>query len=419
MAAAADRSPLLVLGILPSDSSRGGRGVPQARAAATALANLRGAQRTWLSPAMAAHGDIVCRFVRAAAVEEEEGGKAVQRRRRRRLALPTTVDPAAPHVALQLPSRASSCGCASLTHAWFAHALTAWPGARFVGKTEDDIMISLPALNFELSRLLGSDRPLWYGLMAWTGNGDIGQPRVGCWGGGFEDDPVLSAKGVRVTLGKERACPDGARPIAPAPMHEIDVRSASLAKSLAGCEYPRRWLEAMGSGRRCPNDCAAVQGLWLTHCLSRNVTLAHATWSKVHSNSFDAGWRLFAPPSNLTVVLDMNLGDKKLRQLTAEGGANAPWERAAAAIASTTSTAFPPLLYEYDPTRRAGSPQLLTSLNPDVAAHHYSTCRWGGCHPSRGEAAVSWPAWHASAPWPETSAAALGLSESTRWVGHW
>ena len=68
----------------------------------------------------------------------------------------------------------------------------------------------------------------------------------------------------------------------------------------------------MGGGRRCPNDCAAVQGLWLTRCVSRNVTLAHATWSKVHSNSFDAGWRPFAPAGNLTLALDMNLGDRKV-----------------------------------------------------------------------------------------------------------
>ena len=171
----------------------------------------------------------------------------------------------------------------------------------------------------------------------------------------------------------------------------------------------------MGSERRCPNDCAAVQGLWLTRCVNRSVTIAHATWSKVHSNAADNGWRPFAPPSNLTVVLDMNLGDKKLRALAAESGSDAPWARAAAAMPMATSgsayaaaTAFPPLLYEYTPTRRAGSEPLMAPLNPRVAALHHTTCRWGGCHPSRGEAGLSWPAWLASGA-PQTSTEALGL----------
>ena len=54
-----------------------------------------------------------------------------------------------------------------------------------------------------------------------TGNGDHDHPRVGCWGGGFEDDPVLSDKGVRGTLGKERGCPAGARPLTPSPTRHV------------------------------------------------------------------------------------------------------------------------------------------------------------------------------------------------------
>ena len=174
-----------------------------------------------------------------------------------------------------------------------------------------------------------------------------------------------------------------------------------------------RQQTAMGGGKRCPNDCAAVQGLWLNKCVRYNVTLAHATWSKVHSNSFDNGWRPFAPPSNLSVVLDMNLGDKKLKQLANEQGVHAPWARASAVMAPSTSTAFPPLLYSYDPRRAFGSTHLLDALNPKIAALHHSTCRWGGCHPSRGDppwpAEIVWPAWKASEPWPATSKEALGM----------
>ena len=228
------------------------------------------------------------------------------------------------------------------------------------------------------------------------------------WGGGFEDDPVLHAEGK--TLAKERGCPPGATPIAPSPTHEIDVRSSSLARVLAACDYPARWLVSMASAKKCPNDCAAVQGHWLTKCAAasnspRNVTLAHATWSKVHSNSFDNGWRPFAPPSNLTIVLDMNLGDKKLREL----GAGKAWELAASAVRATRASTLPPLLYEYSPSRRAGGLPLLAPLNKRVAALHHETCRWGGCHPSRNDGYIEWPAWRDSAPWPATSEAALGM----------
>ncbi len=308
-------------------------------------------------------------------------------------------------------SSVSDCACLELLHAWYKHALDAWPKARFYGKTEDDVLINLPAMRFELVRLarLASVRPLWYGLMAWTGNGDTEHLGVGCWGGMFEDDPTLSPKAVRGTLSKEHGCANGAKPIVPAPTHEIDIRSASLARLLAAssCEYPRRWLDAMGDGRRCLNDCAGVQGHFLARCVKENVTLAHATWSKVHSNALDNGWRPFAAPSNLTLVLDMNLGDKKAKALATELGPRVLWQRAAAALAPVTATAFPPLLFEFDPMRQAGDAQLMAALNPRVAKLHYRTCQWGGCHPSRGEAAVEWPAWLTSAP--TASKEALGL----------
>jgi hypothetical protein len=308
-------------------------------------------------------------------------------------------------VALKTPT-GSACSCAELTHAWFTHARSRWPHARFVGKTEDDILVSLPAVLWELRRLPTDGRPIWWGLMVWTGNGDVDHLRVGCWGGSFEDNPTVSAKGLRQTLGKERECPDGAKPLAPAPTHEIDIRSAALVREVSLCSYPNEWLQAMGQ-KKCPNDCAAVQGMWLTKCSSQNVTLAHATWTKVHSNSLDNGWRPFAPPSNLTLVLDMNLGDKKLRE--DRPGA---WKRAATTLASTVTSSFPPLLFEFTPSRRAGDPTMLTPLNPAVAAMHQQACRWGGCHPSRADGYIEWPGWRHSQPWPaeETTAALFAHS---------
>ena len=88
------------------------------------------------------------------------------------------------------------CWCAALLDAFFRHALSSWPTAAYIGKTEDDIFVALPALVWELDRLPAQQR-LWWGLMAWTGSVDADEAnkRQGCWGGGFEDDPVLSDKG--------------------------------------------------------------------------------------------------------------------------------------------------------------------------------------------------------------------------------
>lgn len=398
-------SPLLVIGILPSDSSRR-RG--------TAATCREHARATWLT---AVTDEVVARFVHP--IPPRSGRKKPRRRLTGQQGLEQTEEQrlqreASTHgdvIGLPVPT-ATACTCHELVHAWFVHAVAHWPTARYIGKTEDDVFISLPALRFELARLPGSEHGhanVWWGLMAWTGNGDLEHLRAGCWGGGFEDDPMLTEKGMRKTVGMERGCAEGAKPLAPATTHEVDIRSSRLASSMASCDFPRRWLASMGSdGRKCPNDCAAIQGLWLNHCLRRNVTLAHATWSKVHSNSLDNGWRPFAPPSNLSVVLDMNLGDKKLRQLVTDSGAAAPWKRVAAVMGASAASLFPPLLYAYDPTRQAGSPLLMTALNPRVAELHHTTCRWGGCHPSRGEAAVQWPAWLASSS--SMSVGALGLS---------
>ena len=401
-----DLPDLLVLGILPSDASR--------RDWRAGVANRDASRRLWLAapppPRVTARFVLVADFAAGGSSSASPSSTSLRRRRllsERRHALQREASAHTSDLVL-LPSApsGSSCACAELIHAWFAHALATWPAARYYGKTEDDVLIALPALLWELARL-PFDRKLWWGLMAWTGNGNTDHPRIGCWAGGFEDDPMHRSPSK--TLAKERGCPEGATPIAPSPTHELDVRSAPLARDMAACAYPAQWLASMPGARRCPNECAAVQGHWLTRCArdgGNNVTLAHATWTKVHSNSHDHGWRPFAPPSNLTLALDMNLGDKKLREL----GAPRAWEAAAAAMRATTASTFPPLLYEYAPGRRAGESPLLIPLNRPVAELHHTACRWGGCHPSRDDGYVEWPAWQASAPWPATSAAAIGYS---------
>ena len=399
---------LLALGILPSEKT-----FDDWRAAA---ANRRSQRRTFLAPPQP-HG-FVYRFVLPRFV--------LPRQRRRRLArgAATAAADEAQHrqqaiareqwahgndlEVVDMPHN-SLCGCSELVHAWFDHALERWPAARYYAKTEDDIYIALPRLSFDLARL-PARLPLWYGLFVWTGAtyDTAATKAVGCWGGAFEDNPRMTAKGMRATLGKERGCPEGARPLAPAPTHELDLRSRALARALSQCSYVSQWLRFASRGgparlRHCPNDCAAVQGAWLTRCAAphTNVTLAHATWSKIHSNSADNGWRPFAPPANLTVVLDMNLGDKKVRQ-----DVRGAWDHAHTVLGRTGTSSFPPLLYDFDPHRPPGALPTATPLNPRVAEMHAEVCNWGGCHPSRGDASPVWPGWAASQPYGQQRMAA-------------
>ena len=412
MATAEHAAPLpllLVIGVLPSDKTR-----KDWRFGASCR---RQARRTWLSSPAVTSGSVVARFAYPVPLLASTQRKP----RRRRLAgqqqelaegqLEREAEKHGDLVPLPTPS-GSSCACHELTQRWFLHAVGHWATARFFGKVEDDVFVQLPALVWELARLPGGGvTPLWWGLFTWTGNGGATHPNVGCWGGQFEDDPRLSAKISRQLLGREHSCQDGASPLAPAPTHEIDIRSSHLARSVASCSYPAAWLAAYPSGKRCANDCAAVQGLWMLQCaratphLLPYVLLAHATWSKVHSNALDGGWRPFAAPGNLTVALDLNLGDKKIRELEP----SVAWDRVAAAMGPTTRTALPPLLYAFDPARRTGELPLASPLNLRVASLHATGCRWGGCHPSRGEPAPEWPPWLHSAPW-STDGAVLPLS---------
>ncbi|KAL1522835.1 hypothetical protein AB1Y20_017804 [Prymnesium parvum] len=375
---AARAEPLtLVLGVLPSEKPRPLEWEAHAARRASARAS-------WLSLRPAA---VLVRFVVERTVPHTKlRHEALLLERRRH----------ADVVALTAEGDVSGCLQAELLRLWFAHALEAWPHARYYGKTEDDIYVQLRLLHFDLARL--SSPLLWLGLFQWSGNSDA-QARAGCWGGAFEDDVRFGAKVVQQLLMREHKCPSAATPITPAPSRELDVRSRALAVQGRACAYASAWLEAQPRrhDRRtsggCSNDYSAVQGRFLSKCVVAQVTLAHLTWTKVHSNAADSGWRPFAPPSNLTLALDMNLGDKKLRK-----DLPGAWVRAHAVMGPSQSTSFPPLLYTYNPRRSAGDPVLVFSLNPDAARLHSTTCQWGGCHPSRGDMVPIMQDWiHSSA----------------------
>ena len=369
----------LVLGVLPSyktfaDPLFG----HEARSAA---------RRTWASASLRS---VTLRFV----VTPKMRRQLAQLQRRRSLHQQESVGEPADTIVLPA-ANTSSCKCAATMHRWFAYALAAWPRAEWLGKTEDDVYVQLRALHWELTRL-PHDPLVWYGLMAWTGNGDAGHPRVGtagCWGGGFEDDVTLEEKTTTKLLAAESKCVSRGV-LAPSPTHELDVRGRGLAVALAACTYPQEWLAAVRrKSRRCSNDCAAVQGHWATRCVREKLKLAHATWTKVHSLAWteaawsraawskagdvdedartSGGWRFFAPPSNLSLAIDMNLRDRLLRR-----DPRGAWDATHAAMSATAGvTAFPALLYEWAPWRDGGARPFARPLNPHVARWYATSCR--------------------------------------------
>ena len=358
-----DESALLVLGVLPSHDSR---------IAKTARARRDAARASWLQNS----AGVLTKFVLTKASQSDERTDDI----------------------VVLSTNRSRCVCIALVQAWFAHATSVWPTAKYFGKTEDDIFLRADALAWELRRLPAA-APLWYGLFLWSS--------AGCWGGQFEDDPTFSAKARAQLLRKEQKCPPAARPLAPSASHELDVRSAPLARSLARCAAPGEWLVRQPAGRRgrCGADCSTMQGAFVTSCVHEPTLLAHATWTKVHSLAPDRGWRPFAPASNLTLALDVNLADKRLR----ERDPTALWAEVDAATRSAErpATRFPPLLYAYAPDRAAGAP-LAAPRNEAVAAWHKQACPWGGCHPPRdGVELRPWPGWRESAACGERGEAEL------------
>lgn len=385
--APASPTPLLVLGVLPSEDVNWSSRVASERRAA--------ARETWLTLAAP---KVLTRFALPDHVPPRRRGE---------------VEPDASDVVrLPLPPR-STCMCAELTHAWFSHALQAWPAAKWIGKTEDHVYVQTITLQWELERLPHAN-PLWLGLFYYASVGDASTPRTGCWGGQFEDDATASPKTQTALQGKESKCDKAGVPLVPSPSHELDLRTVPLARAIASCEYATEWLdrafpaaaaEAEGKGARrkarCAADCAATQGHFVSRCASRiagggRLTLAHETWTKMHSLSPEQpGWRPFALPGNLTMALNMNLADHKNRDRGIEA-----WRAVHATLAPLRTSVLPPLLYANTAARKPGEP-FATPLNPLVASMHHTTCRWGGCHPPRGEPSPEWPGWRASAPCEE------------------
>ena len=200
---------------------------------------------------------------------------------------------------------------AEKVHAWYQHALHAWPSTPWLAKAEDDGLVMLPAVLRDL-RSLDASKLTWYGVMGWVGSCTLGtgcsvelgraaagktqtdRGFVGCCGGCFgglwqgrrvpkspcvpgskETGPFPAAVG-------SAACPSVA--ISPFPMGPIEARSRSLAAAIGRCGYARRYFEAMSTrGGAIQNECASMdgaQGHAAAHCLPA-LQLADATFGRL------------------------------------------------------------------------------------------------------------------------------------------
>ena len=201
---------------------------------------------------------------------------------------------------------------AEKVHAWYRHALHAWPSTPWLAKAEDDGLVMLPAVLRDL-RSLDASKLTWYGVMGWVGSCTLGtgcsvelgraaagktqtdRGFVGCCGGCFGGlwQGRRVPKGPCVPGSKETgpfpkavggaACPSVA--VSPFPMGPIEVRSRGLAAAVGRCGYARDYFAAMSTrGGAIQNECASMdgaQGHAAAHCLQSPLTLADATFGRL------------------------------------------------------------------------------------------------------------------------------------------
>ena len=163
---------------------------------------------------------------------------------------------------------------AEKTHAWFRHALQAYPSAVWIGKTEDDALLSVEALLGDLARLDPAQVDI-YGPMMWgnrctrdAASGDaLGLPCSFCYAGSWQRGPFtspVSAPSCRRGCSQTgRACVLNAG--TPSCPHKrsfafawggLEVRSRRHAAAIAGCGYADAFMANMSA--RATEMCAAT-----------------------------------------------------------------------------------------------------------------------------------------------------------------
>jgi hypothetical protein len=172
-------------------------------------------------------------------------------------------------------------------HAWYTFALRQYPHASWIGKMEDDGMLWTSAVVSALASIRHAHSSVYVGMMQWQGSCELSdvkgsntedpttgdaQPCLGCWGGWFKGGAPAPSKcgmGDRGSLWKLNwagsirqggdACPRFR--LAPFACGPFEARSRHLARQISGCEYAKRYFDAMsrrGDLRR--NWCVSADG---------------------------------------------------------------------------------------------------------------------------------------------------------------
>ena len=178
---------------------------------------------------------------------------------------------------------------AAKVHAWFAHALVAWPSAKWLAKTEDDSYLWLSALTTDLRAL--SPNVSYVGLMGWTG-GCTTDPNFcapACWGGaGYGSrpacepvcsDPKVIPQNSCCEMSKAERMRRTRMTIFASGM--LDVRRRAFAQTVANCEYARRFFDRSAAwasrgtdeGAQCQSTDGS-QGFAIAECGHESLTVA-------------------------------------------------------------------------------------------------------------------------------------------------
>ena len=215
-------------------------------------------------------------------------------------------------------------------HAWFQYALTHFPKASWIGKTEDDAMLWPSAVVADL-RVLPADVD-YFGVLAWQGScrslavdadGQSAGPQVecsGCYGGPLAEGISMCRAahcraGGAAALGRrccQVGCPRSMR-MSPFAVGALDIRARPFAERVASCGYAQRYFSALSRfGQLLGAMCSTTDG-----------AQGHAIGECA----------LAAGPRHLLVVVDG--GDRRL----SDGIACRQIARAATSSTGSTSTA--------------------------------------------------------------------------------
>ena len=242
--------------------------------APSASARRAAARTTWLLDIAVRSGDLAVRFVlggRSSPVPGCAEAAALEATLHKDVVVVDTSDCRIWHSAAKV-------------HAWFKHALDAFPQAEWLGKSEDDTLPWPSAVLADLVQLSADVE--YYGVMAWQGscsmNGQVNTDCAGCFGG-----PLVNGQSVcrpAVCHGKlprccQVGCPRTVR-MAPFAIGAIDLRRRRLARTVADCAYADRFFARVSAhgdqtGAMCSTTDGA-QGHVLGECVRGNLVLADA-----------------------------------------------------------------------------------------------------------------------------------------------